>query len=68
MAPQLGQMGDEAGKILAVLAEIFPTDPAGLIVLAIGIVVAQLRVADLVAGKQQRRALRQQQAGELVLA
>ena len=50
------------------LAEICPVDPADLIVLAIGVVVADLRVADLVAGEQQRHALRQQQAGELVLA
>ena len=49
-------------------AEIVPADPADLVVLAIGVVVAVLGVADLVAGQNQRHALRQQQAGELVLA
>ena len=61
-------MADEIGEVLAFLAEIFPADPADLVVLAIGVVVAVLRVADFVAGQHQRRALRQQQAGELVLA
>src|SRR6201999_1494483 len=42
--------------------------PAGLVVLAIGIVVAGLRVGDLIAGENQRQALRQQQRGERVLA
>ena len=60
-------MADEIGKVLAFLAEILPADPADLVVLAIGVVVADLRVADFVAGEHQRRALRQQQAGELVL-
>src|SRR6266567_662502 len=46
---QLGQMADEAGEVFALLAKIFPADPAGLVVLAIGIVVAVLRIADLVA-------------------
>ncbi len=41
-----------------------PVEPAGRVVLAIGIVVATLGVADLVAGQQHRRALRQQQGGE----
>ena len=42
----------------------FPVDPADLVVLAIGVVVAVLRAAELVAGKQHRRALRQQQRRE----
>src|SRR5882757_6747047 len=61
-------MADEIRKILALLAEVVPADPADLVVLAVGVVVAGLRVADLVAGEDQRRALRQQQAGELVLS
>src|SRR6186997_2021008 len=61
-------MADEAGKVFAFLAEVFPTDPTGLVVLAIGIIVAVLRIADFVAGEQQRRALRQHQADQLVLS
>ena len=41
-----------------------PIEPAGGVVLAIGVVVALLAVADLVAGIEQRRALGQQQGGE----
>src|SRR5204862_534976 len=58
----------EIGEVVALLAEIVPIDPAGLVVLAIGVVVAVLRIADLVAGQQQGRALREEKAGELVLA
>src|SRR5262249_6532481 len=66
--PQRREMADEVGEILEVIAEMIPVHPAGLIVLAVGVVVAALRIADLVAGEQQRRALRQQHAGELVAA
>ena len=38
-----------------------PVDPADFVVLRIGIVVAALRIADLVAGKQHRDALREHQ-------
>src|SRR5581483_11705059 len=65
--PELGEMCDEVGEVV-ILAEILPADPADLIVLAIGIVVAGLRVGDLVAGEDQRQALRQQQCGERILA
>src|SRR5262249_3568648 len=65
--PELGQMANEIAEVVA-LAEVVPADPAGLVVLAIGIVVAGLRVADLVAGQDQRRALRQQQCRQRVLA
>src|ERR1700761_7106335 len=61
-------MADKFGEVVAFAAEIFPTDPADLAVLAISIVVAVLRVADLVAGPQQRHALCEKQTGELVLA
>ena len=40
-----------------------PVQPAGRVVLAVGVVVAALAVADLVAGAQHRRALREQQRG-----
>ena len=45
-----------------------PVDPADLVVLAISVVVAALAVADLVAGKKNRNALREQQARELIRA
>src|SRR5262249_19433719 len=67
LAAQPGQMADEVGEILGLVAKTVPIDPADLIVLAVGIVVAVLRIADLVAGEQQRRTLREQEAGELVL-
>ena len=57
----LGQLADELGHVVAGLAERRPVDPADLVVLAIGVVVAALAVADLVAGEQERDALRQQQ-------
>ena len=41
-----------------------PVQPAGGIVLAVGVVVALLAVAELVAGTEHRRALGQQQAGQ----
>ena len=41
-----------------------PVEPGGRVVLAIGIVVALLAVADLVAGTQHGRALRQRQRGQ----
>ena len=43
-----------------------PMDPADLVVLAIGVVVAVLRPAELVAGADHRRALRQDQRGEQI--
>src|ERR1700742_410453 len=61
-------MADEIGEIVALAIEAFPIDPADFVVLAIGIVVAVLGVADLVAGKDQRHALCQQQARQLVFA
>src|SRR6516164_1992507 len=43
-----------------------PIDPAHLVVLAPGVVVAALRTQKLVAGQKHRHALRQQQGGEEV--
>src|ERR1017187_3720793 len=64
---QIGHVADKIGEVVAVAVEAFPADPADLVVLAVGIVVAVLAVADLVAGENQRQALRQQQTGKLVL-
>src|SRR5216684_3757268 len=63
---QLGHVADEIDEVVAFAAETFPADPADFVVLAIGIVVAGLRVADFVAGQNQRQALRQQQTRKLV--
>src|SRR5438552_14227459 len=60
------QATDEFDQILAFDSEARPVGPTGLIVLAIGVVVTALAIADLVAGEQQRHALRKQQAGELI--
>ena len=63
---QLGHVADEIGEVVAFAVEAFPADPADFVVLAIGVVVAVLGVADFIAGQNQRQALRQQQARELV--
>src|SRR5581483_3573994 len=63
-----GHAADEIDEVVLLAADTAPIDPADLIVLAVGVVVAGLRVADFIARKQQRHALRQKQAGELVLA
>src|ERR1700676_3862899 len=63
---QFGHMADEIDQAVAFAIEAFPVAPADLVVLAIGIVVAVLRVADFIAGQNQRQALRQQQARQLV--
>src|SRR5262245_66023985 len=64
---QLRELADEIGHVV-LAAERGPVDPAGLIILAIGVVVAALAVGAFVAGEQKRHALRQQQAGELIAA
>src|SRR6185437_2506391 len=64
---QPGHVTDEIGETFAFAPESFPADPADFVVLAIGIVVAGLGVADFIAGQNQRQALRQQQAGKLIL-
>ena len=43
-----------------------PVQPGELVVLAVGVVVAVLRVAELVAGQQHRHALREEQRGDEV--
>ena len=63
---QLGQALHELDQLGAVLVPI-PVDPADLVVLAVGVVVAALRSPELVAGGEHRRALREQQRCEEVL-
>src|SRR5665213_1989849 len=62
---QSRHLADESGQIV-VAAELRPVDPAGFIVLAIGIVVAALTVGNLVTREQQRNAARQKQTGNLI--
>src|SRR5262245_8572892 len=50
-APQARELRDELGHVLALAAEARPVDPADRIVLAVGVIVAILAVADLVAGE-----------------
>src|SRR5215467_2858440 len=59
---QLREAANERGDVLALIAQPRPVDPADLVVLAIGVVVAGLAVAHLIAGKDHGNALRQQQA------
>src|SRR6185312_3676845 len=58
--PKLGELFDEGDQRLAALADV-PVDPADLVVLAIGVVVAALGAGKLVAGEQHRGALAEQQ-------
>ena len=63
--PQLAKRADEFAQIFRAPGE-RPVDPADFVVLAVGVVVAALRAAELVAAEQQRHALRQQQRGQEV--
>src|SRR5690242_11180150 len=65
-AADFGHVSDELDEVIAFAAQTFPTDPSDWIVLAIGVVVAVLGVADLVAGEEERNALCKQQASELI--
>src|SRR5260370_4079245 len=65
--PQLGHAADEIDEVVAVATKAIPVDPACFVVLAVGIVVAVLAIADFIAGQNQRQALREQQTGKLVL-
>ena len=49
------QLPHETDQRLAFFPDV-PIDPADLVILAIGVVVAVLRAGELVAGEQQRRA------------
>ena len=48
------------------LVGVVPVEPRHLVVLAVGVVVAALRAAELVAGEQHRHALREEQRREQV--
>ena len=55
------QPDQAARELQQILVGRFPVEPRDLVVLAVGVVVAVLRAADLVAAEQHRHALRQQQ-------
>src|SRR5687768_16117250 len=57
MLAQREQLPDERGEPYAARG-VIPVDPADLVVLAVGVVVAGLRAAELVARQQHRHALR----------
>src|SRR5258708_12521683 len=65
---QGGHVADEIDEVVAFAVEAIPIDPADFVILAISIVVAGLRVGDLIAGEDQRQALRQQQTCKLISA
>src|SRR5258708_2677264 len=65
---QGGHVTDEIDEVVAFAVEAIPIDPADFVILAISVVVAGLRVGDLIAGEDKRQALRQQQTCELVSA
>ena len=65
VAAQPGEFANERGEIVFA-AGLRPVHPADLVILAIGVIVAVLAVADLVARQQQRHALREKQAGKLI--
>src|SRR5205814_5727940 len=56
-APQLGQRAHEFAPRLLLLREL-PVEPGELVILAIGIVIALLTMADLVAGHDHTDAMR----------
>src|SRR6266436_2872325 len=58
-APEMDQIADEPSQVLVLRTNIFPVEPGGFVVLAIGIVVAALGPSDLVAGEQHRHTERQ---------
>src|SRR6266550_4714836 len=51
-----GHLADEIDQVVAFAIEAVPVDPACFVILAIGVVVAGLRVGDFVAGQDQRHA------------
>ena len=60
------QVGDLPAPRLELLVDVLPVEPRDLVVLAVGVVVALLGAAELVAAEQHRHALRQQQRGDEV--
>ena len=61
----LDDVAYEVAQLLASFADL-PVEPADLVVLAVGVVVAQLRAADLVATEQHGHALGEEQRGQEV--
>src|SRR5262249_37931145 len=61
-----GELPQEIGERAALVVDRLPVEPADRVVLAIGVVVAVLAAAELVAGKQHRRAVGEQQGAEEV--
>jgi hypothetical protein len=57
--PERDEAPGEDTKRLRALVEL-PVDPADLVVLAVGVVVAALRAGELVAGEQHRHAVREE--------
>ncbi len=64
--PQMDHKSDEFSEVPVFERDIFPIEPGNLVVMAVGVVVASLRAADLVAGEQHRDPERQQQGGDQV--
>ena len=64
-ASEMGQRAHEFIPRLLLLSE-FPVEPGQLVVLAIGIVIALLTMAEFVAGQEHRHTLGQQQGGHEV--
>src|SRR3954454_5921150 len=68
LAPaQRDHLAEEPEDVALLLAREIPVEPADLVVLAVGVVVALLRAADLVAGDEHRRPLREEQDRSEVL-
>src|SRR5580704_129600 len=65
-AAYFAHMSDKIDEVATFVARAFPANPAGLVILAIGVVIAVLGIADLVAGQDQGNALGEQKAGELI--
>src|SRR5690606_11777074 len=63
---QRDQAPGEGKQRLALVVDVLPVQPADLAVLAVGVVVAALAAAELVAGHQHRDTLRQQRGGDEV--
>jgi hypothetical protein len=56
LLPDVGHRADEVEELLLRVVQL-PVEPGQLVVLAVGVVVAVLRVAQLVAAQQHRHAL-----------
>src|SRR5262245_14386289 len=64
-APQMYQGAHEITPRLPLLSQL-PVEPGQRVILAIGIVIALLTMAELIAGEEHRYPLRQQQGGHEV--